>query len=186
MTAHQEDEPTTLRSNLLTPQEQAICKRIATSKAPHSQRALALLTLNENSTQVHAADQAGLSLRQVGYWLAKFRKLGLGIFPDTLLEELRSAAITELETEIVEEPEPVAEEADSAEDKTMAMRAGKKKAKKETIEAKKDKKGKKDRKGKKNKEGRRDRKGKKNKKTRKAKRDEKGKEAKRPRRKKKA
>jgi hypothetical protein len=116
MTVRQEDQQTALRSNLLTPQEQAICKRIATSKAPHSQRAFALLTLNENSTQVHAADQAGLSPGQVGYWLAKFRKLGLGIFPDTLLEELDAEAKAEPVTETEGEPEPVIEKADSAEE----------------------------------------------------------------------
>ncbi len=147
MTIHQENEQATSGSNLLTPQEQAICKQIATREAPHSQRALALLALNERSTQAQTAEQAGLSTGQVKYWIAKFRKQRLGIFPDALLDELDAEAEeaeVELATEIEEEPESVTEKADSAEDKTKDKKAKKgKKAKKKTRKAKKDKKGKK-------------------------------------------
>ncbi len=144
MTIHQENEQATLGSTLLTPQEQAICKQIATSGAPHSQRALALLALNERSTQAQAAEQAGLSTGQVKYWIAKFRKQRLGIFPDALLDELDAEAEVELATEIEEEPESVIEKADSAKDKTKDKKAKKgKKAKKKTRKAKKGKKSKK-------------------------------------------
>jgi hypothetical protein len=142
MTIHQENEQSTSGSNLLTPQEQALCKQIAAHEAPHSQRAMALLALNERSTQAQAAEQAGLSIGQVKYWITKFRKQRLGIFPDTLLDELDVEAEVELVTEIEEEPESVTEKADSAEDKTKDTKAKKgKKAKQKTKKAKKDKKG---------------------------------------------
>lgn len=148
-TIQKENEQATLGSNLLTPQEEAICKQIAASQAPHSQRALALLALNEKSTPAQAAEQAGLSTRQVSYWIAKFGKQRLGVFPETLLDELDAEANVELVTEKEEEPESVTEKADSAEDKTRARKAKKeKKAKEKTM---KDQKDKKDKKGKKNK-----------------------------------
>ena len=144
MTTHREDEQATVGSSLLTAQEQAVCNRIATGKAPHSQRAFALLTLNQNSTQAHAADQAGLSTGQVRYWLAKFRKEGLGIFPHTLLEELDTEAAVEPVTEIEGAAEPATDKVDSAEDRAREMKAKKhKRAKEKTIEDQKNKKGKK-------------------------------------------
>jgi len=144
----------TMQSNLLTPQEQSICKQITTHDAPHSQRALALLALNEGSTQAQAAEQAGLSAGQVKYWVAKFRKQRLGIFPETLLDALDT------------------EKEDSAEGKTKDTKAKKgKKAKKKIKKAEKEaKKVKKDKKSKKTKKAeKKDRKAKKAKKNKKAK-----------------
>jgi hypothetical protein len=174
MTIHQENEQATSGSNLLTPQEQAICKQIAAREAPHSQRALALLALNEKSTQAQAAKQAGLSTGQVKYWIAKFRKQRLGIFPDILLEEPDVETEVELVTEIEEEPESIPEKTDSAEDKTKDTKAKKgkktkkktKKTKKNTRKAKKDKKRKKAKKTKeKTRKAKKDKKRKKTKKT---------------------
>jgi hypothetical protein len=165
MTTHQENQQATLRSTLLAPQEQAVCEQIATREAPHGQRALALLALNEKSTQAQAAEQAGLTLGQVRYWLAKFRKQRLDIFPDALFDELdaeaKEAAI-ELVTEIEEELEPVTEQVDFVEDETEDAksdeRVGKakrgkksKKAKKPKKKTKKGKRGKKSKKKKKSK-----------------------------------
>ena len=163
MTLNQENERATSGNNLLTPQEQAICEQIATREAPHSQRAMALLALNERSTQARAAEQAGLSTGQVKYWIAKFRKQRLGVFPDTVLDELDAEAKVELVTEIEKEPAAVTKKADSVKDKTKEGKK-EKKAKKKTRKAKKDKKGKKARKSKK--------------KTGKAKKDRKSKKAK--------
>jgi hypothetical protein len=151
MTIHQENEQATSGSNLLTPQEQAICKQIAAREAPHSQRALALLALNEKSTQAQAANKAGLTTGQVKYWIAMFQKQRLGIFPDILLEKPNVEAEVELIIEIEEEPETLTEKADSTENKTKDTKAKKgkkakkktKKTKKKTRKAKKDKKGKK-------------------------------------------
>lgn len=152
MTIHQENKQVASRSNLLTTQEQAICKQIATRTAPHSQRALALLALNEKSTQAQAAEQAGLTLGQVKYWVAKFRKQRLGIFPDTLLDELDAEAEkAEIEPviEIEKEPESATEEADSAEDETKSTKAKKGKKGKKTKKPKKTRKATKGRKSKK-------------------------------------
>lgn len=146
MTIQKENEQDTLESNLLTSLEQATCQQVASRQAPHSQRALALLALNEKCTQAQAAEQAGLSPGQVKYWVARFRKLRLGIFPDTLLDELDTKAEearVELVIEIEREPQAVTEEADSAEGKTEDTKAKKGKKAVKTKKGKKDKKGKK-------------------------------------------
>jgi transposase-like protein len=66
---------------LLTADERAICGRVATGDAPHSQRALALMALDQGVTQAEAAELSGLSTGQVRYWRDKYREKGLGIFP---------------------------------------------------------------------------------------------------------
>lgn len=122
---HKVNEPVASEGYLLTPQEQVICKQVAAHRqAPHSQRALALLALNENSTQAQAAEQAGLTRGQVKYCVARFRKLRLSIFPDALLA--KPAA------ELEEEPQSAAPEAISAgkSPKTAKAKKGKKAGKK--------------------------------------------------------
>jgi len=71
---------------LLSPEEWVVCQRVSTAEAPHNQRAQALLALNEGVTQAEAALQSGLTGEQVRYWLAKFRKDRLSIFPQALLD----------------------------------------------------------------------------------------------------
>ncbi len=203
MTTHQKDEQAASEENLLTPREQAICKHVATREAPHSKRAMALLALNEGSTQAQAAEQAGLSRGQVKYWITKFRKQRLYVFPDTLLGELGAEAEVELATDVEEEPESVIEMPYSAEDKTKATKAKKekrakqktkrakrakngrraKKADKETMKAKKDKKGKGAKKTKKAEKEKKGKKNKKNKKTKKAKKTKKTKKTKKAKKK---
>ena len=75
----------TQENQLLTPEERAACGGIAKAKAPYSQRAMALLALDEGATQMQAAGQAGLTKGQVRYWLGKFRQERLAIFPEELL-----------------------------------------------------------------------------------------------------
>ncbi len=115
---------------LLSAQEREVFTRISTSEAPHSQRAQALLAIDEGATQAAAGEAAGLTSGQVQYWLAKFRKEGLAIFPeDALVEPERAAA------------------GEAPEKKTKKGKKGKKKAK--AKKGKKDKKGKKGKKVKK-------------------------------------
>jgi hypothetical protein len=151
MTIHKKNEQATLGSNLLTSQEQSICKQITACGEPHSKRSFALLALNEGCAQAQAAEKAGLTTGQVKYWVAKFRKQRLSIFPDTLLDELDvedAEAKVEKVTEI--KVEPVTAKPDYVEDKTVDMEAQKEKVvKKKTKVAKKDKKGKKSEKTKK-------------------------------------
>ena len=94
--------PNERKEQLLTPHERVICQQMATREAPHSQRAAALIALDEGATWAKAGEHAGLSKGQLGYWLTKFRQQRLNIFPDDLLNEVRSASTS---------AEPVKEEA---------------------------------------------------------------------------
>jgi len=67
---------------LLSPEERGVCKQLAAGEAPWSQRAQALLALDEGATQAQAGSQAGLTQGQVRYWLGRFRKDGLSIVPE--------------------------------------------------------------------------------------------------------
>ncbi len=66
---------------MLQPEERQVIRRIAAGQPPHSQRARALLALNSGASQASAAEVAGLTEGQVKYWLRKFRKVRLSIFP---------------------------------------------------------------------------------------------------------
>lgn len=93
------------RNQLLTSQERAACQQIAAGATPHSQRATALLVLNEGVTQVEAGQYAGLSRGQVQYWLNKFRQQRLAIFPADLVDEmLQSLSMKEVEDRPPQEP----------------------------------------------------------------------------------
>jgi hypothetical protein len=73
------------RSGLLTPEEREACGRIAAGNAPHSQRALALMALDQGVGQAEAGELSGLTKGQVRYWRDRFRDNRLGIFPNDLL-----------------------------------------------------------------------------------------------------
>jgi outer membrane biosynthesis protein TonB len=112
--------------NLLSPQERQACQLISTGEAPYSQRAQALLAIDEGVTQAAAAGEAGLTRGQLKYWLAKFRKERMAIFPEA------SFAQPELE------PEPTAP--DDAVEAAPEVKA--KKDKKPKVDKKKKKKAK--------------------------------------------
>jgi transposase-like protein len=149
MMVNQENQGAASGNGLLTSQEQAICEQMTTREAPHSQRALALLALDGGATQAQAAEQAGLSPGQVKYWIARFRKQRLGIFPEAFLSELSVAAegtalenVSEADEGIV----PADEEIVPVERKTKGSKGGKgkksRKVKGKTRKALKDKSGK--------------------------------------------
>jgi CHAD domain-containing protein len=71
----------------LTQRENAIWRQIAKREDMYGRRARALLALDAGHTQAEASKHAGLSERRVRYWLAAFRKQGLGIFPVHVLAE---------------------------------------------------------------------------------------------------
>jgi hypothetical protein len=99
-------------------------------EGPHSQRALALLALDGGATQAQAAEKAGLSPGQVKYWIAKFRKQRLGIFPEAILDELTAAiesTVVEIIAEADEGIETVQEEVHPVESKTMGSKGRKRK-----------------------------------------------------------
>ena len=74
-------------NKLLNPEERIVCEQIAGGEAPYSQRAQALLAIDEGATQAEAAQRAGLTGGQVKYWLGKFRKERLAIYADALPEQ---------------------------------------------------------------------------------------------------
>jgi hypothetical protein len=81
LTQHRPEDKKTV-GKLLSPEERGVCKQLAAGEAPWSQRAQALLALDEGATQAQAGSQAGLTQGQVRYWLGRFRKDGLSIVPE--------------------------------------------------------------------------------------------------------
>lgn len=153
-------------SIILNPEEWKALSQITHQDPPFSQRAQALLALDEGVTQSAAAQRAGLTLGQLRYWLDKFRKDRLDIFPAALLEPdpqeepavsqdaLEPAPLPEIpdrasiaKAEMKEESAGIAETAAPL-DKSPAP---KKKSKKKSGKAKKSKKAQKEKKGKKGK-----------------------------------
>ena len=98
MTSLQEKAPAATASHFLTDQDKATCKQVTAGTAPHSKRAQALLALNKGASPADAAELSGLSEGQVKYWLNRFTKLGIGIFPDVLQPE---AAEEVAKTEVI-------------------------------------------------------------------------------------
>lgn len=69
---------------LLTAKQSAVCEEIINSQSGDVARAKALLLLNDGETQAQTAQLTGLSLGQVRYWLARFRKLGIDCFNNSV------------------------------------------------------------------------------------------------------
>jgi hypothetical protein len=152
---------------LLGAEEQAIFGQIATTEPPHSARAQALLAIDEGATQVEAGRQAGLTREQVRYWLNKFRRDGISIFPEELLNQAQQAPGEEGAQQDLPDAEetagPVDEAAELQEDapkakkksakKKSAKKMAKKKSKKKSEKAGKSGKRKKSKRAKKAKKG---------------------------------
>lgn len=96
-------------SSLLTPTERAACRQIQDGAVPYSQYAKAFLALDDGATQAQAAEAAGLRLGQLRYWLDKFRRQRLAIFPPEAIEKPQAtppslAVAQPVERAIVAEP----------------------------------------------------------------------------------
>ena len=76
-------------NQLLSYEERVVLAEVATKDPPFSQRAQALLAIDEGTTQAAAGQQAGLTTGQVRYWLTKFRKVRTAIFPEELLDQVQ-------------------------------------------------------------------------------------------------
>jgi len=72
---------------MMTEEDILVITRISNAEAPHSQRAQALLAVDAGKTQEEAAEASGLRATQVKYWVARYRKSGLAIFPEALMVE---------------------------------------------------------------------------------------------------
>lgn len=78
-------KPASNEGRLLSEQERIAFRMISSGNDLHGQRAVALLAIDRGATQLEAAQQAGLSPGQVKYWLEKFRRVRMEIFPDQVL-----------------------------------------------------------------------------------------------------
>ena len=153
MATQQKNKQVLSNDHLLTAHEQAACMQIAEGEAPHNQRALALLALNEGHTQAQAAEKSGLSAGQVKYWVARFRDHRLGIFPDDLLDkpDVKADIRTAKEIEVALKASEKGKDSSKAESKSPKNKKDKKSKKKDKKSEKKSKKDKRKKKSKKKK-----------------------------------
>lgn len=79
---------------LLTAEERAACTQLAAEEGTDGRRAKALLALDEGTTQLAAAEAAGLTDGQLRYFLGKFRKARLSAF-SSYTAEASSPALEE-------------------------------------------------------------------------------------------
>ncbi|MEA3337243.1 MAG: helix-turn-helix domain-containing protein [Chloroflexota bacterium] len=92
--AKQQKETQGVSDQLLSQKERAACLRIAEGASPHAQRAQALLAIDEGVSQPAAAQRTGQTLGQVRYWLGRFRKERLVIFPEDVLDQKQPEPIS--------------------------------------------------------------------------------------------
>lgn len=151
-----------MKRALLTRNNLKVCQSIAEQEDEHGARAKMLLALHGGALQAQAAAESGLTPGQVRYWVAKFRRNGLGIFPDEL------TAAPAPDPQPAEEPEAEEQKTPKAKPKkkkkkTDKKSGGKKKGKKKPgkKKSKKDKKSDSKKKGKGGKKGKKSKKGKK-------------------------
>ncbi|MEN8173507.1 MAG: helix-turn-helix domain-containing protein, partial [Chloroflexota bacterium] len=137
MMMNQEEKNVGSEHKYLTVEEESILKVIAGGQAPHGQRAGALLALDEGKSQAEAAEIVGLTPGSVKYWLGKYKKARLEIFPDFLLNDATAKIKPDLVPEVEEESVVVGEGeeavvSESAEEKAKKPKGkkGKKKGKK--------------------------------------------------------
>jgi len=139
-------------NRLLSYEERDILGKVATKDPPFSQRAQALLAIDEGTTQAAAGQQAGLTKGQMRYWLIKFRKVRIAIFPEELLDQIQRDEGDEVDQQEMlgaeETVVPVDETKAQKEDLPTAKKMSKKEAKK-SKKMKKPKQAKKKKKGKK-------------------------------------
>jgi Mg-chelatase subunit ChlI len=121
---------------LLSSQEREAFKMISTGNDLHGQRAIALLAIDEGTTQEQAGQRAGLTTGQVKYWLGKFRRVRMDIFPEQVLNADQMA----LDQEASDQGAQVA---DKPKKSKKTKKSQGKKSKKKTSKKSKAKKGKK-------------------------------------------
>jgi hypothetical protein len=142
-------------ASLMTEQDALTVARMTDADAPHNQRAQALLAIHEGKTEEEAAQASGLRPTQVKYWVTRYGKSGLAIFPEDLLgEEVREVTgetAVSLEKPALEQTPPPPEKADKKKKKEKSAKDAKK-SKKDKKSRKKKKGAKKDKKSKKKKD----------------------------------
>ncbi|NNF35189.1 MAG: helix-turn-helix domain-containing protein [Saprospiraceae bacterium] len=167
--------PTT-KKRTMTSRQRTIIQKVADANiSPHSERANALLDVDEGLTQSVAAEKNGLTRDIVKYWLMKFRTNGTAIFPSETKQTTsasapgktsKPASKKEVPAETTDEAAPkkdVVQVAVEANDSEPEEKTGKMKKAKKQKEAKKSKKKKNTKKEKKAKKAKITKKGKKKK-----------------------
>lgn len=101
-------------SGWLSAEERAVLGQFASKESPFGQRAQALLALDGGATQAEAGQQAGLTKGQVRYWLTKFRRDGMDMFPQELLDQAKPAAADLPHPPAEQDPSPGAQVAEAA------------------------------------------------------------------------
>jgi outer membrane biosynthesis protein TonB len=129
---------------LLTMEERDACQKVAASNDTlASQRATALLAIDEGATRAQTVEQTGLTVGQIGYLLRAFRQKRLALFPAVEPDEAQppvEAAAPEAEAS-----KPKADKRKKKAKKTKKEKKDKKaKAKEKAKKPKKNEKGKKD------------------------------------------
>ena len=133
-------------NRLLSYEERDILGEVATKDPPFSQRAQALLAIDEGTTQAAAGQQAGLTKGQVRYWLTKFRKVRIAIFPEELLDQVQrdeGDEVDQQEKRGAEETVVLVEQTQAQQDDAPKAKKKPKKKAKKSKKYKKAKKGKK-------------------------------------------
>ena len=130
----------------LTQDERDLCVKIAAlNMVLVSQRAQALLLLDDGHTQVKSCELSSLTLGQLRYLLRLFKKKGINLFPEELLPQPEEKEEVPLPTPEVVEPETSGEKVKKEKkEKKKGKKNKKKKEKKSSV--KKIKKGKKSKK----------------------------------------
>ncbi len=131
-----------MATKLLNSQGEQVCTKLAAGKAPWSQRAQALLAINEGASETVASERSGLRPTQVKYWLNKYQKQGMAIFPEPLLQEMDKPANTSAESNPSEDLLTVAEASQEKISKKAKQAKDKNKDKKKKNKKKNKKKGK--------------------------------------------
>jgi hypothetical protein len=122
-------------TDLLNPQEYRLCKKLAAGSKPWSQRAQALLVINESASEKVASERSGLRTTQVRYWLNKYQKMGMAIFPTNMLQGIDEAATIAAEST----PDGSQQMVDEASQDKKSKKAKKTKDKKKKDKQKKNK-----------------------------------------------
>lgn len=132
-----------MSGKLFTPEERAICEKLADFKGELiNKRAAILLLLDDGTTQSQACEQSGMSLGQLRYALTLFRKEGIAMFLQEEAAEAPAPKKEEKKKEVKEKKEKDTEQKATPKKKKPSEK-DKKKAKKKLQKASKPKKKKK-------------------------------------------
>ncbi len=132
-----------MSGKLFTPDERAVCEKLADFKGELiNKRAAILLLLDDGKTQSQACEESGMSLGQLRYALTLFRKEGISMFPQEEAVEAPAPQKEEKKKE-VKQKKAKADKKKAAPKKKKPSEKDKKKAKKKLQKASKPKKKKK-------------------------------------------